>query len=103
MSLSMENIIKGLKEVTRKTIQAIGLSSDQVKEVAMGMKSYLGLKELDLDGGAQGHVGHSSISAVLPQHFLTNSEDQHVKRQSHSRASRLPLLLLELWWRDHCP
>ena len=42
---------------------------DQVKKVAMGMKSYLGLKELDLDDGAQGHVGHSPISAVPPQLF----------------------------------
>ena len=28
------------------------------------------------------------------------SEDQLVKRQSHSRAARLPLLLLEPWWQD---
>ena len=52
-----------------QTIQAIGLSSDQVKEVAMGMKGYLGLKELDLGGGALGHVGHSPISAVPPHLF----------------------------------
>ena len=52
-----------------QTIQAIGLSSDQVKEVAMGMKGYLGLKELDLGGGALGHVGHSTISAVPPNLF----------------------------------
>ena len=50
MSLSMENIIKGLKE-------------------AMGMRSYLGLKEWDLGSRAQGHVGHSPISAVPPQLF----------------------------------
>ena len=60
-------------EVARRrkieTIQAIGLSSDQVKEVAMGMKSYVGLKELDLGGGALGHVGHYPISAVPPQLF----------------------------------
>ena len=60
-------------EVARRrkmqTIQAIGLSSDQVKEVAMGMKGYLGLKELDLGGGALGHVGHSPISAVPPNLF----------------------------------
>ena len=37
-------------------------------EVAMVMKSYLGLKELDL-GGALGYVGHSPISAVPPQLF----------------------------------
>ena len=43
----------------------IGLSSDQVKEVAMGMKSYVGLKELDLGSGTLGHVGHSPISAAL--------------------------------------
>ena len=47
-----------------ETSQAFVLSSDQVKEVAMGMKSYL--KELDIDGGALGHVGHSQISAVSP-------------------------------------
>ena len=35
-----------------ETIQAIGLSSEQVEEVAMEMKSYFGLKELDLGGGA---------------------------------------------------
>ena len=38
-------------EVARRrkiqTIQAIGLSSDQVKKVAMGMKGYPGLKKLD--------------------------------------------------------
>ena len=46
-------------EVARRrkiqTIQA-GLSSDQVKKVAMGMKGYPGLKELDLGGGSFGHV-----------------------------------------------
>ena len=55
-------------EVARRrqieTIQAIGLSSEQVKEVAMEMKSYFGLKELD-----QGQVDHSPISAVPPQLF----------------------------------
>ena len=50
-----------------ETSQAFVLSSDQVKEVAMGMKSYL--KELDIGGGALGHVGHSQISAVSPQLF----------------------------------
>ena len=47
-------------EVARRrkiqTIQAIGLSSDQVKKVAMGIKGYPGLKELDLGGGSFGHV-----------------------------------------------
>ena len=56
-------------EVARRrkiqTIQAIGLSSDQVKKVAMGMKGYPGLKELDLGGGSFGHVGHS-------RRFLSN-------------------------------
>ena len=83
-----------------ETSQAFVLSIDQV-----GMKSYL--KELDIGGGVQGHVGHSQISAVSPQLFRSafpnNSEDQLVKRQSHSRATRLPLLLLETWWQDHCP
>ena len=95
MSLSKDNLIKSLKEETREielllqedmlsplpcamevarrrkieTIQAIGLSSDQVKEVAMGMKSYVGLKELDLGSGTLGHVGHSPISLVPPQLF----------------------------------
>ena len=50
-----------------ETSQAFVLSSDQVKEVAMGMKSYL--KELDIGCGALGHVGHSQISAVSPQLF----------------------------------
>ena len=87
-----------------ETSQAFVLSSDQVKEVAMGMKSYL--KELDIGGGALGHVRHSQISAVSPQLFRSafpnNSEDQLVKRQSHSRESSLPLLLLETWCQDHC-
>ena len=60
-------------EVARRrkiqTIQAIGLSSDQVKKVAMGMKGYPGLKELDLGGESFGHVGHSPIGAVSPQLF----------------------------------
>ena len=47
-------------EVARRrkiqTIQAIGLSSDQVKKVAMGVKGYPGLKEMDLGGGSFGHV-----------------------------------------------
>ena len=79
-----------------ETSQAFVLSSDQVKEVAMGMKSYL--KELDIGGGALGHVRHSQISAVSPQLFRSafpnNTEDQLVKRQSHSKAACLPLLLL---------
>ena len=60
-------------EVARRrkiqTIQAIGLSSDQVKKVAMGMKEYPGPNELDLGGGSFGHVGHSPIGAVSPQLF----------------------------------
>ena len=40
MSLTKEDIIKGLKGVTRKLEEGdeIGLFSDQVKKVAMGMK-----------------------------------------------------------------
>ena len=41
----------------------------QVKKVAMGIKGYPGLKELDLGGGSFGHVGHSPIGAVSPQLF----------------------------------
>ena len=56
-------------EVARRrkiqTIQAIGLSSDQVKKVAMGIKGYPGLKELDHGGGSFGHVSHS-------RRFLSN-------------------------------
>ena len=56
-------------EVARRrkiqTIQAIGLSGDQVKKVAMVIKGYPGLKELDLGGGSFGHVGHS-------RRFLSN-------------------------------
>ena len=60
-------------EVARRrkiqTTHAIGLSSDQVKKVAMGMKGYPGLNELDLGGGSFGHVGHFPIGAVSPQLF----------------------------------
>ena len=47
------------------TIQAVGLSRDQTKEVAMGMKGCHGLKELNLRGGPLGHVGGHSVLNML--------------------------------------
>ena len=52
--------------------------SDQVKKVAMGMKGYPGLNELDLGGGSFGHVGHFPIGAVSPQ-LLRNAFPNLVK------------------------
>ena len=48
-------------EVTRrrgiKSMQVIGLSSDQMEKAVIGMTAHLGLEELDLGGGDLGNLG----------------------------------------------
>ena len=65
--------ISGAVKVTRrrgiKSIQAIGLSSDQVEKVVLGMTGYLGLEELDLGGGDHGHLNRCSIQTLSPELF----------------------------------
>ena len=65
--------LSGALEVARRrriqSIQAIGLSSDCVEKLALGMKGYPGLKELDLGGGPFGHLGRSPIEQVSPLLF----------------------------------
>ena len=52
-------------EVTRrrgiKSMQAIGLSSDQMEKAVIGKTSHLGLEELDLGGGNLGSVPKSPV------------------------------------------
>ena len=55
-------------EVTRrrgiKSMQAIGLSSDQMEKAVIGKTSDLGLEELDLGGGDLGYIGRCSIQTL---------------------------------------
>ena len=104
-SMTMSCAVEAARRRKMQTIQAIGLSSDQVKEVAMGMKSSHSWTERIGPWWWGPRVCWSfpnqcSSSTAFQECISQLIEDQLVKRQSHSRAARLPLLLLEPFpWR----